>query len=53
MGVYLIKAWLNFTAKFLDKKKTDLNINTRSISEILKPFKKIAVIYNQNLEIHS
>ena len=35
------------------KKKTDLNISTRSMSEILKPFKKFAVIYNQNPEIHS
>ena len=34
-------------------KKTDLNISTRSISEILKPFKKFAVMFNQNLEIHS
>ena len=34
-------------------KKTDLNISTRSISEILKPLKKLAVMYNQNLEIHS
>ena len=32
-------------------KKTDLNISTRSISEILKPFKKFAVMFNlQNLE---
>ena len=29
------------------KKKTDLNIS------ILKPFKKFADMYNQNLEIHS
>ena len=35
------------------KKKTGLNISTRSMSEILKPFKKFAVIYNQNPEIHS
>ena len=35
------------------KKKTDLNISTRSISEILTLFKKFAVMYNQNLEIHS
>ena len=27
-------------------KKTDLNISTRSISEILKPFKKFAVMFN-------
>ena len=54
MSVYLIKARLNFTSNFLDlKKKTDLNISTRSISEILKPFKKFAVMYNQNLDIHS
>ena len=38
---------------FLLKKKTDLNISTRTISEILKPLKKLAVMYNQNLEIHS
>ena len=52
MSVYLIKAQLNFTSNFLDlKKKTDLNISTRSISEILKPFKKFAVMFNlQNLE---
>ena len=36
---------------FRFKKKTDLNISTRSISEILKPFKKFAVMFNlQNLE---
>ena len=35
------------------KKKTDLNISTRSISEILMLFKKFAVMYNQNLDIHS
>ena len=29
------------------KKKTDLNISTRSISEILKPFKKFAVMYTE------
>ena len=38
------------------KKKTDLNISTRSISETLKPFKKFAVM-NQNVRtwkyIHS
>ena len=34
-------------------KKTDLNISTRSMSEILKLFKKFAVIYNQNPERHS
>ena len=39
MSVYLIKA--------------RLNISTRSISEILKPFKKFEVMCNQNLEIHS
>ena len=51
MSVYLIKARLNFTSNFLDLKKTDLNISTRSISEILKPFKKFAVMFNlQNLE---
>ena len=38
---------------FRFKKKTDLNISTRSISEILTLFKKFAVIYNQNLEIPS
>ena len=38
---------------FRFKKKTDLNIRTRSMSEILKPFKKFAVIYNENPEIHS
>ena len=35
------------------KKKSDLNNSTRSTSEILKPFKKVAFMYNQNLEIHS
>ena len=35
------------------KKKTDLNISTRSISETLKPFKKFAVMYNQNVEIYT
>ena len=39
--------------QFFRLKKTDLNIRTRSMSEILKPFKKFAVIYNQNPEIHS
>ena len=54
MSVYLIKAWLNFTSNFLVKKKNrSINISTRSMSEILKPFKKFAVMYNQNLEIHS
>ena len=38
--------------QFFRLKKTDLNISTRSISEILKPFKKFAVMFNQNLEIH-
>ena len=53
MSVYLIKARLNFTSNFLDEKKTDLNISTRSISEILKLFKKFAVMFNQNLEVQS
>ena len=39
--------------QFFRLKKTDLTISTRSISEILKPFKKFAVVFNQNLEIHS
>ena len=39
--------------QFFRLKKTDLNISTRSISEILKLFKKFAVMFNQNLEIHS
>ena len=54
MSVYLTKVRQTFTSNFLDlKKKTDLNISTRSISEILTLFKKFAVMYNQNLEIHS
>ena len=53
MSVYLTKVRQNFTSNFLDLKKTDLNISTRSISEILTLFKKFAVICNQNLEIHS
>ena len=39
--------------QFFRLKKTVLNISTRSISEILTLFKKFAVMYNQNLEIHS
>ena len=39
--------------QFFRLKKTDLNICTRSISEILTLFKKFAVMYNLNLEIHS
>ena len=38
---------------FTLKKKTDLNISTRSISETLKRFKKFAVMYNQNVEIYT
>ena len=34
------------------KKKTSEHLSSRSISEILKPFKKSADMYNQNLEIH-
>ena len=33
--------------QFFRLKKTDLNISTRSISEILKPFKKFAVMYTE------
>ena len=39
--------------QFFRLKKTDLDISTRSISEILTLFKKFAVMYNLNLEIHS
>ena len=39
--------------QFFTLKKTDLNISTRSISETLKPFKKFAVMYNQNVEIYT
>ena len=53
MSVYLTKVRQNFTSNFLDFKKIDLNICTRSISKILTLFKKFAVMYNQNLEIHS
>ena len=35
------------------KKNRSEHLSTRSISEILKPFKKSADMYNQNLEIHS
>ena len=52
-SVYVTKVRQNFTSNFLDSKKTDLNISTRSISEILTLFKKLAVMYNLNLEIHS
>ena len=46
----MAKLYIQF---FRFKKKTDLNISTRSISVILRLFKKFAVMYNQNLEIHS
>ena len=46
----MAKLYIQF---FRFKKKTDLNICTRSISEILTLFKKFAVMYNLNLEIHS
>ena len=36
----------------LKKKDRSKHLSTRSISEILKPFKKSADMYNQNLEIH-
>ena len=34
------------------KKNRSEHLSTRSISEILKPFKKSANMYNQNLKIH-
>ena len=46
----MAKLYIQF---FRLKKKTDLNISARSISEILTLFKKFAVMYNLNLEIHS
>ena len=43
----LIKTWLNFTSNFLDQITPNLNFSARMswfISEILKPFKSLAVI---------
>ena len=47
MSLHLIKTRLNFTSNYLDHSKILCNISARmswSISEILKPFKKLAVI---------
>ena len=47
MSLYLIKTQPNFTSNFLDQITPNLNISARmswSISEILKLFKKLAVM---------
>lgn len=51
MSVFITdKDTVNFTSNFLDKITLNLNISvrmSRSISDILKLFKKLAVVYYQ------